>query len=109
MTDYHGNNIHIYFVRPVDRDGPVKIGHSTDIQRRLHQLMLWSPVDLVVAASFVGSKKIERRIHRALADRHWRKEWFNISDEVRELIEAAKGGETMRSSNSILSVALENI
>jgi hypothetical protein len=63
----------------------VKIGFSKDPVRRVRQLQTGQPVDLVVHYSEpVTTKKarfVEKAVHRTLAPKALRGEWFAISVE----------------------------
>jgi hypothetical protein len=76
----------VYFIKPVGMTGPVKIGCARDVDKRLDELMSWSPVDLEVLATVPGDFNLENRIHRMFFLSHRRHEWFDWSPELGELI-----------------------
>lgn len=80
---------HIYFIRPVGMDGPIKIGCSSTPEKRLAALAPWSPFPLEMVGSIPGDFGDERTIHRAFAHLHTHREWFLSSPELREFIKAA--------------------
>lgn len=55
----------VYFLKPVGMDGPIKIGCSEYPQRRLLNLMAWSPFPLELLAQIDGDESVERRFHAA--------------------------------------------
>lgn len=86
-TDCNGRDIFIYAIKPVGEAGPVKIGNSIDPEHRVPTLALCSPVALELIGYFKASKKLERRIHRALWRDHSHREWFSASANVLEFCE----------------------
>jgi hypothetical protein len=72
----------IYFIRPIGRCGPVKIGVTTKLEWRLVDLNAMSPVKLEVWIAFEGSHKLERQFHAYFADTHCHSEWFNWSPKM---------------------------
>lgn len=83
---------HVYFLRPIGADGPVKIGSSIAPWNRLSIYMAWSPVRLELAATLVGGQHLERRFHAAFAAHHSHHEWFRAAPEITSAIEAIKAG-----------------
>lgn len=82
----------VYFIRPIGRDGPIKIGVSCAPPERLGTLMCWSPYPLEVAVAIPGSYKLERRIQERFAASHSHKEWFLETPALLALIERLKSG-----------------
>jgi hypothetical protein len=82
----------VYFVKPIGSAGPIKIGFSNDVDKRMMTLTRWSPVDLEVIALLPGDTVLERRLHRHFLDTHWRNEWFHWSRPLADLIAAVSGG-----------------
>jgi len=76
----------IYFVQPTT-GGPIKIGFSEDVARRLRDLQAMSPVKLRVISSFAGTIFDEKRIHEELKQFRAHGEWFHDVSEVREVID----------------------
>lgn len=65
--------------------GPVKVGLSGDVRRRLFSLQTASPYPLEIA--YAGqidgdAKALERRVHGFLNDHHMMREWFNVAPDV---------------------------
>jgi hypothetical protein len=82
----------VYFIKPVGQDGPIKIGCSRWPDRRLSEVMLWSPVELEIVASFGGGFKMERRFHAAFFNDHSHREWFRPSAALIETIASINAG-----------------
>lgn len=82
----------VYFIRPVDMDGPIKIGCSAIPKNRLDALMPWSPLPLEIAATVEGDFRLERRIHGLFAANHSHREWFRATAALSELIEKLAAG-----------------
>lgn len=82
----------VYFIRPIGKDGPVKIGCSELPVDRLSYLMSWSPVPLEVVATTPGDHKLERRIHGIFAADHSHREWFRCSPQLIEFIAKIAAG-----------------
>lgn len=82
----------IYFIRPVDRDGPIKIGCARSVQQRLAQLNNMSPIPLELIASVAGTTATERKIHREFANQHSHGEWFNASETLTAFIDKIAAG-----------------
>lgn len=79
----------VYFIR-AGKDGPVKIGWSSDLKARVRNISQGLPDAAVLEATIPGGRKLEKRIHGALHQSRRRLEWFNPTDEVRGLIIIAK-------------------
>ncbi|MCC9312352.1 GIY-YIG nuclease family protein [Kitasatospora sp. RB6PN24] len=61
--------------------GPVKIGCTTDLQRRLATLQCGSPIKLQLLATFAGGRELEAALHRLLATHRLEGEWFDLADK----------------------------
>lgn len=77
----------VYFVKPVGLAGPIKIGCTTMLDKRLVMLGAWVPFPLEVLATVPGSFKLENNIQDCFTHAHIRGEWFN---PVPELVEAIR-------------------
>lgn len=60
--------------------GAVKIGVAKDVQRRLDNLQIGSPLGLEIVGVIPGDETLERELHERFAARRTRGEWFNDSD-----------------------------
>lgn len=84
---------HIYFIRPVNMSGPIKIGTSKEPDGRVNAVGLWSPIKLELVASAPGSFSEETYLHRLFAKHRMHGEWFLWSPDLQELIDyVAKTG-----------------
>jgi Meiotically Up-regulated Gene 113 (MUG113) protein len=83
---------HVYFIRPVGMDGPVKIGVSSWPYERRATLMSWSPIPLEVVATINGDRELEKRFHAAFWDYRRHGEWFESSPALRAMIDDIAGG-----------------
>lgn len=80
----------VYFIKPLHSGGPVKIGFSRYLEKRLAALQVGSPVPLEVEASFAGSCRAETYLHRKFCSQRIRGEWFRRSAELSAVIEHVK-------------------
>jgi transcriptional regulator with XRE-family HTH domain len=79
----------VYFFR-LGKGGPVKIGFSGNLQRRVRAIAEGMPDHLVVEATVPGGRALERRLHLALHASRRRNEWFNPTPEVEAVVSMAK-------------------
>jgi len=75
------------YIGQVGDDGPVKIGISSDPERRIKELNTGSAVKIVLRGFFIcGSwliaRMLEASVHAALAAFRLNGEWFNVSPET---------------------------
>lgn len=82
----------IYFLRPVGKRGPVKIGCSQAPIMRLDTMTAWSPVPLEIVVTIPGSLDLERNIHECLADLHSHCEWFRAHKRIDGIIDGLLAG-----------------
>ena len=83
--------------------GPVKVGFTTQLARRLADIQTGSPVPLVVLGSFAGTRGSEADLHEQFADLALHGEWFDdraltISKWFADQISA---GDTPRSAHPL--------
>lgn len=71
----------VYFIRS-GSDGPVKIGRTNNIRRRMQMLQTGSANQLVLLRAFIGGEVEEKAIHDRLSRFRVSGEWFEASDEV---------------------------
>jgi hypothetical protein len=83
---------HVYFMKPIGLDGPIKIGCSHRPKDRLIVFMAWSPIPLEIIAHFPGTLQIEKKIHDCFADHHLHSEWFRASPKLIKAISLLKAG-----------------
>jgi hypothetical protein len=71
----------IYFVQS-ERGGPIKIGFTDNLKRRLASMRTHSADKLVVLATCKGDLTDERRLHERFAAHRVRGEWFAPAAEL---------------------------
>lgn len=83
----------VYFVQS-GQDGPIKIGVSGDVEKRMVELCVASPSELRLLAVIDGATdKDERALHVAFSDERLRGEWFEPSERVMDLIKRVNEGQ----------------
>jgi hypothetical protein len=79
----------LYVIGPPE-SGMAKVGRSQDVSQRLGQLIIGSPVPLVVRHVEPGLGPAETQVHQILADRRRHGEWFDFgSDNPRQVVRDA--------------------
>lgn len=76
---------YIYFVHSPE-SARVKIGYTTDPDKRIYGLQTASPSALEALAIITGTVVDERELHRRFAHLRVHREWFRDCDELREYI-----------------------
>jgi hypothetical protein len=80
----------IYFIQHEDDpDGPVKIGYSGDPEQRLSTLQIASHKKLVILGVIPGDISVEHRLHETFDAARLDGEWFDLTDDIRALIETS--------------------
>ena len=88
--------VYVYFIG-VDGEDAVKIGRTSgDAGSRLKSLQTGHYKQLKLLATISMPFEVERWIHKGLADAHLRGEWFQRTEKVNKIIEAAKSGDWQR-------------
>ena len=64
----------------------VKIGFSTNLERRLRSLRTASHVEPIVHVAIPGTMSLERDLHSRFASSHQNREWFRLTDEIAAFI-----------------------
>ena len=82
----------VYFIKPIGMVGPVKIGCSQSPTGRREALETWAPFALEIVAEIEGGFEIERRFHSMFANSYLRREWFNWTPEMGNVILAVAAG-----------------
>lgn len=77
----------IYFIRPVGRAGPIKIGCASNPMRRLSDHQRGSPVRLELIGLLEGQHETEHQLHWEFRDCHVHGEWFKPHPDLLRLIE----------------------
>lgn len=65
------------YVVQVGDDGPVKVGSSIDVRRRLAELGRECPYPLTVLWIATGGRELERHLHRQLEGWRLHHEWYS--------------------------------
>lgn len=76
---------YIYFAKPVGAEGPIKIGISRDVSKRLSE-MNTGPIEIEIIAVSEGGFREERQLHVQFAPAHVRGSWFSPTPELLALI-----------------------
>jgi len=71
----------IYFVQ-AGINGPIKIGITNNINRRIKELEKEAPYELNILAEYPGGRKFEKRIHTMFQKFRIRGEWFRPEEEL---------------------------
>jgi hypothetical protein len=75
----------VYFIQS-EYGGPIKIGHSFDVKKRLGSLQTGHPDKLILLGSFYGSQYDEHELHEKFAPYRIRGEWFQPTEPILEKI-----------------------
>jgi hypothetical protein len=67
----------VYFIKPIDMAGPIKIGCSIDHAQRAEHFCRWSPLPLELIGSVPGTHQDEAFLHNCFIDAHSHGEWFH--------------------------------
>lgn len=76
----------VYFMRRTDGVGPIKIGCSKMLPRRLAAMQVWSPHIIEVVAHCPGTFADEQRLHRQFAEHRLHGEWFEPAPELLSVV-----------------------
>jgi hypothetical protein len=80
----------VYFIQ-ADVGGPIKIGYSADVFKRLSSIQVGYPYKLEILLAIPGSRKDEKDLHKKLKAYHLRGEWFNPNPQVLKTIKELEG------------------
>lgn len=75
----------VYFIS--DTSGLVKIGHTSDLKKRLCQITSGNGGVVVVLGTVEGGPRHERALHGLLADHRVKGEWFRDGPDLRRLLD----------------------
>jgi T5orf172 domain len=75
----------VYFIQGIS-GGAIKIGHTTDLPKRLATLQTGYPEPLCVLKTIRGGKPTEQALHTKFAAANKQGEWFNPVDELLKYI-----------------------
>lgn len=79
----------IYFIQG-ESGGPIKIGYTTDIKKRLNSLQTGYPDTLVLLSIIPGNIEDEANLHSEFGEYRMRGEWFKPVEPLLEKIESYK-------------------
>jgi hypothetical protein len=96
MTDAKPRESVVYFVEALELDR-VKIGWTTNLEERLHDLQTGCPAPVELCFTLPGGRPEEASLHRRFAHARVHGEWFRLSE-----IEAA-----MRELEAVGSIPFE--
>lgn len=77
---------YVYFLKPKNMDGPIKIGCSDAPINRLMTFAVWSPFPLELIGSVPGKYQDEQFLHQCFYDVHSHLEWFHSTPLLREIV-----------------------
>ncbi len=80
---------YVYFVQAASTQagpGPIKIGFSTNLTKRLTGLQTSSPIPLALLGTARGGAALEEKLHTILAASRTRGEWFHPTPHVATVI-----------------------
>lgn len=90
----------IYFIQT--EDGPIKIGYTTSVKKRMNTLQTSSPKKLTLLAEMQGSRTFEREIHNKFHHIKMTGEWFRPEQELMNFIQDLKGTATATGERKIV-------
>lgn len=79
----------VYFISCDQPDYPIKVGSTTNVEKRLAQIQNACPWPLRVLAVAAGGSSVEREIHRAFREDRLSGEWFKRTNGLMEIISKA--------------------
>jgi hypothetical protein len=71
----------IYFVQS-GNDGPIKIGYTSDVARRINKMQCDTPHKLHVLGVLDAEQNTEKELHSRFAPFRYRAEWYNPEQEL---------------------------
>jgi hypothetical protein len=88
----------VYFIQ-AGEDGPIKIGWSSDVEKRIAQLQTANAHKLILLGTIPGSLQDESAIHAMFDHLRLEAEWFRDSPEIRLYVAEKGGGSSIQPSN----------
>jgi hypothetical protein len=74
----------VYFIGSGDA---IKIGYSTDLQKRIADLKTGAAADIELLDYARAGRDVERELHSILASERIRGEWFKASDKTEDIMD----------------------
>lgn len=81
----------VYFIGTAEGTGPVKIGYTIALARRLSEIERAEGRRMRVLSTFAGGREAERALHLRFAHRRVSGEWFERCKEVLDTAERLRG------------------
>jgi hypothetical protein len=97
----------VYFVGPAN--GPIKIGFTRDMAKRLSRLQAFSPFPLFVWAAIEGTTLCEAELHRAYSGDRLHGEWFALTPAIAHLIKSKREMSGLRESFSKSAAVIQGL
>lgn len=92
-TEQRANGAHtVYFIQ-AGKGGAVKIGYAKDVRRRMAELRISCPHDLVLIGAMPGGAEKEAELHAMFWSVHLRGEWFCPCEPLYDFIDEHASGE----------------
>lgn len=92
----------VYFAQPRG-GGPFKVGWAVDVGRRIAELQVGNPSELVVAQRFRAVPALEARLHAKLEPWRLRGEWFHATRDARDSAREVIGDPTALSKLRVVA------
>lgn len=80
------NTNYIYFIQRVDGIGPIKIGTSTNPNKRLAGIQTSNPYRLRIIKLILGGLKVEHNLHTKFKEYRMEGEWFKPDNILLQFI-----------------------
>ena len=83
----------VYFIQAGGETGPIKIGNSSNVDKRMDSLRTGNHLPLTLLGAFPCHRAatVERELHAALDDLRLEGEWFAFSTRIMDIIDAFAG------------------
>jgi hypothetical protein len=85
--------MYVYFVQ-AGENGPIKIGFSTDPDRRIKALRTAMSEELIVLKVVKGGRQLEKTLHDRFSEIHRRGEWYEPTTELLEFVNGLQAPES---------------
>lgn len=76
----------VYFIQDITHQGPIKIGVSRNVEKRLKSLQNASPLKLKCLGIIAGGRDLERTLHIRFAPSRLHGEWFSPEKKLLQYI-----------------------
>lgn len=82
----------VYFAQGRTDQRTVKIGFTSDLEKRKQNLSVALPGGITILAALPGNKETEAYLHDKFANHRLSGEWFTFSEEIRDFIRDFQNG-----------------